>query len=198
MRERPENENEELTIRPGSGPLSPEEVEQALELIRDGMSCSELARISGRAKSYVSNLARRHGVEFNRAAQTAPARIARASDLQISRQALEGERLILAVTLLDPIRRLIEDLSRVTVTRRVNSRTGEMTSYKSLPGAADKHHIAVAIDRLFVHLNVALKDTEFEGQTRNAIMDLMARMRSDSANEDKPASEIVIDQGFNL
>ncbi len=169
------------TIVAQPGAFVPEEIAIVAQWAASGMSCGEAARQSGRNKSTLSRLASREGFTWHPAiidtgAQTAPAR-------EANQSALAQKRLELVNSLVQPIAELIADLSRPQVVRRVNSKTGRIITYKTLPDALAKGHIARALGFLFGALNGSMASSLQPSSTTPAILGLMDKLRADAAAE---------------
>ena len=159
-----------------SGPFAPEEY-PAIRQMLESASVGEVARRTGRNKSTISRLAKAEGWSIDRAAQTLPAREARASDLAV-------KRLNLAALAAEKLEVIIESLTAPRTFRRVNTRTGEIiTVRENSPDPAAIRDLSVAAGILFDKIHTAIGG-ESPTSSKNAILELVQRIRVNVESED--------------
>jgi hypothetical protein len=159
-----------------SGSFAPDEYPIVRQML-ESASVGEVARRTGRNKSTVSRLAKAEGWSIDRAAQTLPARQARASDLAV-------KRLNLAALAAEKLEVILNALTAPRTFRRVNTRTGEIIAIRETsPDPAAIRDLAVAAGILFDKVHVAIGG-ESPTSSKNAILELVQRIRVNVENED--------------
>ena len=170
-----DNPPAEIAVRPGA--FAPEELPAVKALLDQGVSLGTVARQTGRNKSYISRLAKRESWQVDRAAQTLPAREARASDLAV-------KRLHLAALAAEKLEGIIQRLDAATVFRRVNPRNGEIVTVRQhLPDAAQTRDLSVAAGILFDKVAAACAG-ESTGGGGAAVIELVRVMRLAKADDE--------------
>ena len=163
-------EDEEINIRRGKGPFSPDEERQIGRWIAANVARNEIVRRTGRANGTISRLAKKNGWEFNRTKAMVPALIARTGDLR-------AKRLDLKEKLLDDSLRLRAQLWEPCELVMLNNRTGEFArTMLGEPNFADKRNIMTAVG-IAVDKHADLERVDAPQDGKNAIIELATIMR---------------------
>jgi hypothetical protein len=181
--------DDEIQFEKRPGPLSPDDREKVIVLIKRGIPRNEIARQSGRDGSTITRIAQQAGLAFDRARATAPARAAAASDLAL-------RRLALAHKMADHLDKLIDELHKPLSIRRINTRNGvlEVTKLPE-PDPAGKRDLAFAIGVLSDKIGHVLT-TNAPQEGRAAIIALYESIKLAVVADDDPHAprNQVIDQ----
>lgn len=172
----PDDEPKEIEIVHGTGSFSPEEREQVVRWIGQGVTRNEISRRTGRGVATITRIAQAEGLSFSGAEMMRPA---------LERQGLDlrARRLALADGLLDDARRLREQLFKPSMIYWPDYKTGGVIKQKiKEPTAADKRNlmtaIGIAVDKV---AELERLDTPQEGKL--AVIALVDNLRIQVARD---------------